>query len=220
MPDPVSTHRLYLNVGSGPDGPAGWENLDASVSLRLQRLPLLGQLLLPAHRRFAPHIRHVDVTKGLPYADGSVDGVYASHFLEHLPRDSTIQVLREIHRVLRSNGFLRVVLPDLAIRARAYLSAFDQGHEFAADEFMEESLLGVRTPHVTVPYLLRSLLGRSRHLWMWDEPGLTRAIRDAGFSGVRRCTFGDSADNRFSEVERFDRFQWNGLPELSVEARH
>lgn len=52
---------------------------------------------------------NAEVDPTIPRGDGSVDAIFAFHFLEHLtdPRP----VLRECQRVLRSGGTLNVVVP-------------------------------------------------------------------------------------------------------------
>lgn len=49
---------------------------------------------------------------GSPVADGSVDEVFASHFVEHVPKGAPlISVMNEAWRVLRPLGSLTIVLP-------------------------------------------------------------------------------------------------------------
>src|SRR5687767_10047258 len=80
-----------LNLGCGLNSIDGWENLDRSPGLILDRAYPLKRLL---HRaglltsehmtRWPRNIRIHDVVKGLPYADASVSAIYSSHMLEHL----------------------------------------------------------------------------------------------------------------------------------------
>jgi SAM-dependent methyltransferase len=49
-----------------------------------------------------------DGTK-LPFADESVDTVYSSHMLEHVPNYR--EMIRDWHRVLRSGGFIMCLVP-------------------------------------------------------------------------------------------------------------
>jgi SAM-dependent methyltransferase len=50
-----------------------------------------------------------DVEKGLPFSDRSIDHVFAVHVLEHIHR--LISVMNEIHRVLKPDGMLHVLVP-------------------------------------------------------------------------------------------------------------
>jgi len=52
---------------------------------------------------------------------GTVGTIYASHVLEHIPRDRAGSVLEEWHRVLRPGGKLYVSVPDLEVLFRTYL---------------------------------------------------------------------------------------------------
>jgi predicted SAM-dependent methyltransferase len=59
------------------------------------------------------HVHHVRPIDDLsPFADESASLVYASHCLEHFPREEVPRVLLEWRRVLRPDGFLRLSVPD------------------------------------------------------------------------------------------------------------
>lgn len=66
-----------------------------------------------------------NLRQGLPFADESFDVVYHSHVLEHFPKDEVPFFLSECWRVLRPEGILRVVIPDLEQIARLYLTALE-----------------------------------------------------------------------------------------------
>ena len=67
-----------------------------------------------------------NLTQGIPFADNSFDVVYHSHILEHFPKNSAKSFLQECCRVLRPQGVLRVVVPDLEQIARTYLIALEK----------------------------------------------------------------------------------------------
>jgi SAM-dependent methyltransferase len=54
-----------------------------------------------------------------------MDVVYCSHFLEHLTQEQSTFVLQESQRILKKNGILRVVVPDLENICREYLRVLD-----------------------------------------------------------------------------------------------
>ena len=45
-----------------------------------------------------------DLTKRLPFDDGSVDAVYSSHLFEHIYYSDAEAILQECHRVLKPGG--------------------------------------------------------------------------------------------------------------------
>jgi SAM-dependent methyltransferase len=53
-----------------------------------------------------------DLERGLPIADQSIDHVFAVHFLEHVHK--LLPLLNELHRILRPEGVLHVMVPHQA----------------------------------------------------------------------------------------------------------
>src|SRR5437667_261709 len=87
------TNALKLNIGCGPNGQfAGYVNIDNSPSIWLRRLPRVKRIL---HRWgiLTPQqlrddwrgVKKCDASRRLPYENATVDRIYSSHFLEHIP---------------------------------------------------------------------------------------------------------------------------------------
>ena len=68
-----------------------------------------------------------DLTDLSPLADASADAVWAAHCVEHLYEHEVPRALAEFRRVLREDGFLCLIVPDLQAVAR-YVVA-DRLHE-------------------------------------------------------------------------------------------
>lgn len=209
--------RFYVQYGCGPLASDGWLNFDASPALRLERLPLVGRLFGP--KRFPSAVRYGDIVRGLPVPEGACAGVYASHVLEHLPRDDLPAALSNTFRILAPGGIFRLVVPDLEARARLYVDACSHGDATAADGFMDATMLGVRRRPPSIEGRLRAAFGNAAHCWMYDRAGLTAALADAGFVQVRPCRYGDCEDPMFKAVEDPDRFIDGEIVELALEAR-
>lgn len=103
-----------LNLGCGSRFHPNWVNLD----------------FIPAHPSILAH----DLRQGIPFPDGSFDGVYHSHVLEHFPKNQAPAFLQECYRVLKPGGILRVAVPDLERIARGYLHTLDQSLTNEANE--------------------------------------------------------------------------------------
>lgn len=71
----------------------------------------------------SPDILAHDLHEALPFPDGRFDAIFASHVLEHLEPDAGLSLLRECNRILKYNGILRVVVPDLEEIVRLYLES-------------------------------------------------------------------------------------------------
>jgi len=103
---PQSSPRR-LNWGCGDHLGAGWINSDA---------------------KRAPGIDLVaDIRAGLPLDEGSIDYAVSVHALPELSYREQLPALRELLRVLRPGGVLRLVLPDLDRAIDAYREG-RQGH--------------------------------------------------------------------------------------------
>lgn len=100
----MNSTRL-LNFGCGTAFHPAWVNLDASP--------------------VSPLVIAHDLRRGLPYAEDSFDGVYGSHVIEHLDPVTASFLLRDCFRVLRPDGIVRVVVPDLEAIVRLYLQSLD-----------------------------------------------------------------------------------------------
>lgn len=94
-----------VNLGCGSVHHPDWINLDLQA-------------------RDAGVMKH-DVTTGLPFHDAEVDVCYSSHVLEHMKADDGHVFVAEQRRVLRPGGIIRVVVPDLEIICRNYLTYLD-----------------------------------------------------------------------------------------------
>ncbi len=157
---------IYVQYGSGQSSPDGWINFDVSPTLRLQRLPVVGALFKRGSVVFPDTVRYGDIVAGLPITDGSADGVYASHVLEHLSYEDFWIALRNTHRILKPDGIFRLIVPDLEARARRNINSLDGGDAAANSWFMEKSSLGCHQRARSVAGKLRSMIGNSAHLLM------------------------------------------------------
>jgi hypothetical protein len=216
---------VYVQYGCGFSVGDGWMNFDSSPTLRLERIPLLGNALSALFsgnkQRFPAVVRYGDIRKGLPVADGTVRGVYASHVLEHLSFLDLRQALVNTMRMLAPGGIFRLIVPDLQERAKRYVAEAEKGSSDAAAAFLRNSHLGWEQRPRTLIGHVRQLIGGSAHLWMWDAYSMTAELQRLGFVQIRRCEFGDSSDPMFSRVEHPGRFvdEYLGTRECALESR-
>lgn len=67
------------------------------------------------------YVTKINLLNKLPFLDNSVDAIYCSHFLEHIPIDKVSNFLHECFRILKKGGVLRLVLPDFESLSKEYL---------------------------------------------------------------------------------------------------
>lgn len=210
-------NTTYVQYGCGWDAPEGWLNFDASPTLRVERIPLVGHLLSHTMKgnpaQFPLNVQYGDIVKGLPLPEKSCDGIYCSHVLEHLSLEDFRKALINTHKILKPNGIFRLVVPDFASYVQRYVAKSDSPD--SAPSFMNETGLGEpRRPRNALGYV-KYILGNSRHRWMWDWPSIAKELDAARFIDIRRAEFHDSSDPKFKDVEREER--WTDC--LGVECR-
>jgi SAM-dependent methyltransferase len=197
---------VNLHYGCGLAVAEGWYNCDASPTLRLQRLPILGtvarHLLKPV---FPSGVEYGNIAAGLKIEENSCAAIYCCHVLEHLSLEDARSALRNTYRYLRPGGLFRLVVPDFEQQVAGYIANKDPN---ALPNFLTYTHLG-RTTRAKQPVaLIREFFGNSYHLWMWDYKSLAKELSGAGFREIRRCYFGDSRNPAFLSVEHQGRFEW------------
>jgi predicted SAM-dependent methyltransferase len=129
----------------------------------------------------------------LPFADGAVDHIHASHFLEHLPRAAACgwvfppadgptaptaeYFLAECWRALKPGGALTLMVPDTREVLRRYLAgAIDQ------TEYPRGTWWPVADLDAVCAMFLYSPVQPSHHVWSYDLVTLRRLVEGVGFT--------------------------------------
>jgi SAM-dependent methyltransferase len=103
-----------LEIGPGPQRIAGFETLNITGGRQVDYI--------------------ADATRGLPFADGSFDIIYASHVLEHVAWFRSVAVLRLWRDKLKPGGRLEVWVPDALKIAEAFVDAERRGSQAHAQD--------------------------------------------------------------------------------------
>jgi predicted SAM-dependent methyltransferase len=143
-------NQLCINLGCGPHYVEGMINCDGNL---LNRIDLW-----------------LDLRNRLPFPDASVAVAYCSHTLEHLFPDSALKLLREVHRVLRPDGVVRLVVPDVAHALRIALG--------------DASSHWPRAFRDSVGQAVNYLFCEGQHRYAYNYGMLVELASEAGFSEV------------------------------------
>ena len=149
---------VRLNWGCGRSAAPGWLNSDRNGGGRVDVV--------------------CDIRDGLPLGDESVDYAFSMHALQEVPYEDVVPALRELRRVLKPRGVLRLVLPDLDAGIDAYRRGARQ-HFLVPDE--DAASLGGK-------FVVHMLwYGHSRMLFTRDFA--EELLRKAGFRDVAHCEY-------------------------------
>jgi SAM-dependent methyltransferase len=149
---------VRLNWGCGPVIARGWLNAD--------RLPAPGVDLCG------------EILDGLPLETDSVDYAVGIHVVQDLPYLDVVPALRELHRVLRRDGTLRLGLPDLDRAIQAYMN-HNLGYFHIPND--DAATIGGKLVAQLVWY------GSVRTPFTYDC--IAEMLRKAGFRRPVRCRF-------------------------------
>ncbi|MEQ8929966.1 MAG: methyltransferase domain-containing protein, partial [Silicimonas sp.] len=142
------------------------------------------------------HVDHVGRVEDLSFIpDGSVKLIYACHVLEHFGRRTYKDALKEWYRVLTPGGILRLAVPDANAAIRLYLS----GSLPRGIEDVRGLLSGGQRDEYDF------------HGMMYDEPSLSEALKEAGFSETRLWNW------RETEHAHMDDYSQAYLPHMDKE---
>lgn len=194
--------QIKLNLGCGNQIARGWINVDYSLGGMLAKIPLFFTL----NKRFkffnlswSSEILIHDLTKTFPWSNETVDEIYSSHTLEHLNKNQGRHFLKECHRVLKKDGIIRIVVPDLNSFVHSYLNG-----EILAEDFIEK--LRVLNDNSQKSYFKNKLAVFTQslhsHKCMYDTQGLMRITSSIGFACQSKKPFeSDISDIKTIELE-------------------
>jgi SAM-dependent methyltransferase len=159
---PTNGRQLHLHLGCGPKYLPGFVNVDANP---LQKLDLW-----------------LDVRCGLPFRSSVADSIYSTHMFEHFYPDELQRLLRECVRVLKPEGGIRLVVPNLNSAIAAYSQ---KQHNWFYDAFPRpfESLGGRFSNFVFCD---------GQHRTAFDFSYMDEVLRRAGFREVEEAREGNS----------------------------
>jgi FkbM family methyltransferase len=145
-----------------------------------------------------------DSTDPFPLADGCFEWAYSEHFIEHVPMRGAVSWLREMRRLLKPGGVLRLSTPDLRRYVEGYLDregdffAEHRRHLLATGLFDDKELPERRG------WMVNQIFYRWGHRWVYDLDELRHVAERAGFGAdsVAERAFGQSSIDGLAALDR------------------
>ena len=137
--------KRYVNLGCGVNTSKEFINVDT--------IPL-------------PHIHHINnIQKLFMFPNNSVDFIYASHAMEHIPRSKLVKSLKDWYRVLKPGGVLRFGVPNFDKLIEVY-----QASERNVDSIINQ-LMGSEGEH-------------DDHHTIWNLEYAKTILKETGFKEI------------------------------------
>jgi len=117
--------------------------------------------------------------KRIPENDSTTDAVYSSHMIEHIEKEDVALFFKEVRRILKSGGIIRLAIPNIKYQVDNYLKDGD------ADKFIESTHLTRKRPKTIIAKIKYLIIGDRNHQWMYDGKSLCNLLSSAGFEEPR-----------------------------------
>lgn len=178
-----------LNVGCGGNRlPDPFINIDSLKSQFKEGSHELQQLSLEEN-----YIDH-DLTTGIPFSDGSVDGVLASHFLEHLDLQEAWKFVAECYRVLKPGGVMVASVPNTS-----YFREVNHLDTKAMSGKLFGEQMDAGNPHTS---FFDCALFFHEHKQALTEDSLWAILKKGGFTDITKSYNGNISDVLFATLNR------------------
>jgi SAM-dependent methyltransferase len=196
-----------LQVGAGTNFLRGWLNTD--------------------YEPITDGVIFLDARQPFPFKDGVFDYVFSEHMLEHIPYKEGIFMMKELFRVLKPGGKVRIATPDIEKIVGLYsmnkTEEQDQYIEWKATEHMglyspQKSKLQERRSEWDIDYehirqyypdpkadgvcfIVNQFFRGYGHQFLYDLNSLRAIMLEAGFENIHPCEPGQSGDEHLRGVE-------------------
>lgn len=152
--------KRYVNLGCGVNTSKEFINVDT--------IPL-------------PHIHHINnIQKLFMFPNNSVDFIYASHAMEHIPRSKLVKSLKDWYRVLKPGGVLRFGVPNFDKLIEVY-----QASERNVDSIINQ-LMGSEGEH-------------DDHHTIWNLEYAKTILKETGFKEIREWDYKNIEHHDFKD---------------------
>lgn len=167
---------LMLNIGCGTDYKKGWVNVDNNSDNNIEKLDL-----------------NWDLRNPLPFEDNTVDFIFNEHFFEHLEVEEARAAMKDLMRILKPGGVMRVAMPDLEWVVDNYLHLSIENDPMIKNRDM--GFVKTRAERLNMSF---SWWG---HKWLYDWEELERRANEAGYTKVKRCKQSKSTHPELRNLE-------------------
>ena len=184
---------VKLNVGPSPIWrKKGWAGLDHKPS-RVGSETILGD------------------ASSIKLKSKSCSAIFASHIVEHIPQYKFENCLLEFNRVLKKNGVIRILTPDLKRICKAYIEkdkSFFKKMEQESGKHRTDLGYGGRTMNLIISpgqdtalfnNKLTEFIAGYAHIYLYDFEMLKILLKRYGFKKIKEKNFCESKYEEFRE---------------------
>ena len=167
--DILRQNCIKLHIGCGTVYKEGWINIDNNSDDNIKKLDFMW-----------------DLRKPLPFPENSVDFVYNEHFLEHLTADEGGGLIKNLMKILKPNGVLRIAMPDLEMSVKNYMNknSLTENKDFLKKYCLDFIKTNAEALNIDFRWW--------GHQWLYDWEELERRLKEAGCIKIKKCKLNES----------------------------
>lgn len=161
-----------INLGCGDTKlPDPWINIDTFHSMFAPGTPERSQI------DAIPNYVDAQLLEPLPFEDNSIQGLLASHLLEHFHAQDGLKLLKEVKRILAPGAPVLISVPN----ASYFRSVYPRDCNANWPELFDTT-----DPRNPIPTFMSAALFFNEHAMVYTEDALWCILTEAGFGNVRR----------------------------------
>ncbi len=196
-----------LQVGAGENFLPDWLNTDIDPVLE--------------------NIAYLNVTEQFPFVDHTFDYIFSEHLIEHLSYKEGLFMLREMFRILKPGGKVRIATPNILKMIELYTPKKNEAQKKYLT-WSSEEVIGLYDPQKTdlqkffpawdidfqhmqrcfpdssedtVCFVVNNFVRTWGHQFIYDPYTLQRTLEGVGFVNVKQCVSGKSEDKHLRLID-------------------
>ncbi|BAQ60474.1 glycosyl transferase [Geminocystis sp. NIES-3708] len=187
-----------IHCGSGLNLHPTWLNTDfLKIGNQLGITSTREKLVVINDNKY--YLEH-DQTQLLPIEGEVFDYAFSEHFIEHITLNQAVEWLKEIRRILKIGGVLRLSTPDLYLYVSGYLDNTESFYKQHCDNL---SKMGMKNIPQRKAWMINQIFRFWGHQWIYDFDEIKTIAVAAGFhpENIVKCSFQEGSIPDISKLD-------------------
>ncbi len=154
-------------------------------------------------------VSFLDVTKVFPVQSDSFDYVFSEHHIEHINYKDAQFMLKEVFRIMKKGGVMRICTPDLNRYMKTYFEEDAMNAPFVSEVLEKWIKSGFYNAKNYIPapgqenisFFVNDIFLNYEHKFIYDAQTLIKLLKDTGFSEVYMSTATKSDIEALNNIE-------------------
>ena len=167
-----------IQFGCGPNFLQGWLNTDIYKG--------------------SDEVVYLDITRELAIPPNSFHYITSEHLIEHITFDQAKVFLKECFRILKKDGVIRIVTPDLQTILNLYNNTTAEN-----DRYIQHIISNFipNAPYNPEVFVINNAFRNWGHQFLYDKATLINLLTDVGFKDIHEVKPGVSSHEHLNNID-------------------